>query len=591
MHTRVDQVKGGGIRRFFRNSRSFVLGAGIGSGMAARAAERAGADFVLALNAGRFRAMGGSSPASILPIRNSNEFVAGFGRTEILPSTKLPVFFGACTFDPKLDIDRFLERIIRWGFSGVTNFPSVIHIDDYRRSLLEKSGLGYEREIELLVKAAKHGLMAIGYTRSQPEARRMVEAGVEAICINFNLNRPIESGCDPTISLSELAARTSAVARVAQSIDRNTICLMGGGPITKPDELLDICRETGVQGFIGGSSLDRVPLEMSVLEVTSGFKTIHLLREKVDLLERQLQLSGFRHGVIAQSSIMKRVLETARRLAGHPSPVLVWGEAGSGKRRIASLVHAFSDKKLTKPALFQCRPGPAIDTVGVLFGAGQTETRRRQVSLLETATDSTILLMHVDQLSRDGQERLADYLETGSFTPLNSVALARSSARIIATATVARGGALNAVLCPRLVALFAGLDIGLPPLPDRLEDLPQLVQHFTVEAKGDSNAQTLGIENSAFLALAGHNWPGNLRELRQIVNQLVTLQQTHITADVLRPLLTASSPLKPTSAFSEREWIIEGLKRNKLHRGKTARYLGLSRKTLYNKIKGLRILE
>lgn len=117
--------------------------------MAARAAERAGADFVLALNAGRFRAMGGSSPASILPIRNSNEFVAGFGRTEILPSTKLPVFFGACTFDPKLDIDRFLERIISWGFSGVTNFPSVIHIDDYRRSLLEKSGLGYEREIEL----------------------------------------------------------------------------------------------------------------------------------------------------------------------------------------------------------------------------------------------------------------------------------------------------------------------------------------------------------------------------------------------------------------------------------------------------------
>src|SRR5207253_8345871 len=85
MHTRVDQVKGGGIRRFFRNSRSFVLGAGIGSGMAARAAERAGANFVLALNAGRFRAMGGSSPASILPIRNSNEFVAGFGRTEILP--------------------------------------------------------------------------------------------------------------------------------------------------------------------------------------------------------------------------------------------------------------------------------------------------------------------------------------------------------------------------------------------------------------------------------------------------------------------------------------------------------------------------
>ncbi|WP_456835757.1 MULTISPECIES: phosphoenolpyruvate hydrolase family protein [unclassified Bradyrhizobium] len=584
-------MKGGGIRQFFRNSRSFVLGAGIGSGMAARAAERAGADFVLALNAGRFRAMGGSSPASILPIRNSNEFVAGFGRTEILPSTKLPVFFGACTFDPQLDIDRWLDRISRWGFSGVTNFPSVIHIDDYRRSLLEKSGLGYAREIELLVKAAKRGLMTIAYTRTQSEARRMVEAGIQAICINFNLNRGVESASDPSISLSELAARTSAVARVAQSVDRNVICLLGGGPITKPDELLDICGETGVKGFIGGSSLDRVPLEMSVLEVTSGFKTLHLLREKVDLLERQLQLSGFRHGVIAQSSIMKRVLENTKRLASHPNPVLVWGEAGSGKRRIASLVHAFSDRKHARATLFQCRPGSPIDTVGALFGAERDQSRRRQLSLLESASDTTVLLLHLDQLSRDGQERLADYLETGSFSPLNGASIVRSSARIIATATVARGAGLQTVLCPRLLGLFSGLDIKLPALPDRLEDLPQLVQHFTVEAKGDSNAQTLAIENSAFLALAGHNWPGNLRELRQIVNQLVTLADAHISAGVLRPLLNASAPAKPKNAFSEREWIIEGLKRNRLHRGKTASSLGLSRKTLYNKIKKLRILE
>ncbi|WP_143278149.1 phosphoenolpyruvate hydrolase family protein [Bradyrhizobium sp. UFLA03-84] len=584
-------MKGDGIKQFFRNSRSFVLGAGIGSGMAARAAERAGADFVLALNAGRFRAMGGSSPASILPIRNTNDFVAGFGRTEILPSTKLPVFFGACTFDPQLDIDRWLDRISRWGFAGVTNFPSVIHIDDYRRSLLEKAGLGYAREIELLVKAAKRGLMTIAYTRTQSEARRMVEAGTQAICINFNLNRGVESASDPSISLSELAARASAVARVAQSVDRNVICLLGGGPITKPDELLDICSETGVKGFIGGSSLDRVPLEMSVLEITSGFKTLHLLREKVDLLERQLQLSGFRHGIIAQSSVMKRVLETAKRLASHSSPVLVWGEPGSGKRRIASLVHAFSDRKHANAALFQCRPGPPIDTVGALFGAERDQNRRRQLSLLESASDTTVLLLHLDQLSRDGQERLADYLETGSFAPLNGASIVRSGARIIATATIARAAALQTVLCPRLLGLFSGFDIKLPALPDRLEDLPQLVQHFTVEAKGDSNAQTLALENSAFLALAGHDWPGNLRELRQIVNQLVTLPNAHISAGILRPLLNTPAPTKPKNAFSEREWIIEGLKRNRLHRGKTARSLGLSRKTLYNKIKKLRILE
>ncbi|MCK1406902.1 hypothetical protein IVB48_16300 [Bradyrhizobium sp. 76] len=125
----------------------------------------------------------------------------------------------------------------------------------------------------------------------------------------------------------------------------------------------------------------------------------------------------------------------------------------------------------------------------------------------------------------------------------------------------------------------------------RLEDLPQLIQQFTVEAKGDSNAQTLAIEKPAFLAPAGHHWVGNWTELRQIVDQLVILKDTHIVADVFKPLLNSTSPTRSTGAFSEREWIMGGLKRNRFHRGKTARSPGLSRKTLYNKIKKLRILE
>ncbi|RWG06122.1 phosphoenolpyruvate hydrolase family protein [Mesorhizobium sp.] len=589
----MKQARDCSIRQFLGNARSFMLGAGIGSGMTARAAERAGADFVLALNAGRFRAMGGFSPASILPIRNSNDFVASFGRTEILPNTRLPVFFGASTFDPRLDIDKFLDRIVRWGFSGVTNFPSVIHIDDRRRTILEQCGLGYGREVELLIRAAARGLMTIGYTRTQSEARQMVEAGVQAICMNFNLNRDAEGGAQPSIGLAELAARTRDIARTVHAIDKSVVCLLGGGPITKPDELLDVCRETATQGFIGGSSLDRVPLETSVLEVTSGFKTIHLLREKVDLLERQLQLSGYRHGIIAQSSAMNRVLETAKRLAASPNPVLVWGEAGSGKRRVAGLVHALSDRRHLKPVVFACRPGPSTETIGTLFGIERDEERKRRISLLETADGTSMLLLHLDQFSAEGQERLADYLENGTFAPLNGASLARSSARVLATATIGRGADLESVLHPRLLSLFAGMDIAVPALPDRLEDLPQLISHFTVEAKGDAHSRALAIENSAFLALASHRWPGNLRELRHLVNQLVTLApDTHISAEVLAPFLNA--PKKASTkqgTLSERDWIIDGLKRNRLHRGKTARYLGLSRKTLYNKIKKLRILE
>lgn len=582
-----------GVRQFLGNSRSFMLGAAIGSGMTARAAERAGADFVLALNAGRFRAMGGSSPASVLPIRDTNAFVASFGRSEILRSTRLPVFFGACTFDPRLDLDDFLDKLKRWGFAGVTNFPSVIHLDEHRRAVLESCGLGYAREVELLVKAARRGLMTIAYTRTQAEARRMVEAGVEAISMNFNLN-PAETGLSSSsIGLAELAARTRDIARTVHAIDRNVVCLLGGGPITKPEELMDVCRETGTQGFIGGSSLDRVPLEMSVLEMTSGFKTINVLREKVDLLERQLQLNGYRHGIVARSASMNNALDAAKRLATGTNPVLIVGEPGTGKRRVASLVHSLGAHKHRKPVVFPCRPSPGNQNAVALFGLEADRDTRRRISVLETATDTSLIILHVNDLTEEGQQQLADFLETGMFTAVNGAASNRSEAKVIATCAVSAGIADDMFpISPKLRAAFAGLEIHLPPLRDRLEDLPALIHHFTVETRGDAGTVALAIENSAFLALASHSWPGNVRELRRVVEQLATLPTSvQITADCLQPIIGTKAVPKEMAGLSEREWIIEALRRNKLHRGKTALALGLSRKTLYNKIRKLKILN
>ncbi len=570
-----------------------MLGAAIGSGMTARAAERAGADFVLALNAGRFRAMGGSSRASILPIRDSNAFVAGFGRSEILRSTKLPVFFGACTFDPRLNLDQFLDHLQRWGFSGVTNFPSVIHLDERRRTILENHGLGYARETELLLGAAARGLMTIAYTRTQGEARQMVEAGVEAVCMNFNLNPADTHASSSTIGLAELAARTGDIARAVHAINRNVICLLGGGPITRPEELMDVCRETGTQGFIGGSSLDRVPLEMSVLEMTSGFKTVHVLQEKVDLMERQLRLNGYRHGIIVRSAAMSQVLDKARRLAGGANPVLVVGEPGTGKRRIASLVHSFGARRHRKAVTFPCRRTPGERDLTALFGRAADVGGKRRIALLEAASDNSIVLLHLDELSEDGQELMADFLETGAFTPVGGSMPLRSDTKVIATCTVAAGtGAENLPISPRLRAAFKGFEIELPPMRDRLEDLPALVHHFTVETKGDAETEALAIENSAFLALASHRWPGNVRELRHVVEQLATLPpHTPITADRIQPILGTRSAAREARSLSERDWIIDELRRHKLHRGRTAKALGMSRKTLYNKIKSLRILE
>src|SRR5262249_23534502 len=155
-------------------------------------------------------------------------------------------------FDPQLNVADFLSKLVRWGLAGATTFPSVIHLDDHRRRILETRQLGYGREIELLVNASRRGMMAIGYTRPQPEAPLMYEADIEASGRNFTLKPAATTGELAEISLQEIAARAAEMARVAHSVNRSIVCLLGGGPISKPGELMDVCRETGTQGFIGG---------------------------------------------------------------------------------------------------------------------------------------------------------------------------------------------------------------------------------------------------------------------------------------------------------------------------------------------------
>src|SRR5882724_2965139 len=114
----------------------FLLGAAIGTGMAAKAAEHGGADFLLALNAGRFRSMGTPSAACMLALRDSNRMVMDFGRAEILTQTTLPVFFGATTFGA-VNSTELIEQIVKAGFHGVANFPSCVFLDGRYRQFLE----------------------------------------------------------------------------------------------------------------------------------------------------------------------------------------------------------------------------------------------------------------------------------------------------------------------------------------------------------------------------------------------------------------------------------------------------------------------
>jgi predicted TIM-barrel enzyme len=144
----------------------FSVGAAVGSGMAARAAEKAGADFILALGAGKMRSMGVPSPASLLPIYDAVELTLEFAALELVPRVQLPVYVGLPLFDPRLKIDDLLHRLRTLGISGITNFPAVFHFGK-RACLLEAHGLGLDREIEFLT-AGEVGRVCNDRLCSQP---------------------------------------------------------------------------------------------------------------------------------------------------------------------------------------------------------------------------------------------------------------------------------------------------------------------------------------------------------------------------------------------------------------------------------------
>ena len=170
------------IRKKFeavRGRGEFLVGAAVGTGLFAQAAERGGADFVLALTAGRLRVMGTASLACMLPVCDSNAVVRSFGTKEFLGRLTIPVFYGASAMDPDRSAVEIAECIAADGFAGVMNFPTTAHFPPATLSALEWAGLGFAKEIELLRAAQKLNLWTVCHALTRDQARMAAAAGVE----------------------------------------------------------------------------------------------------------------------------------------------------------------------------------------------------------------------------------------------------------------------------------------------------------------------------------------------------------------------------------------------------------------------------
>lgn len=252
-----------------------IIGAGAGTGLSAKCSEAGGTDLIIIYNSGRYRMAGRGSLAGLLPYGDANAIVMEMAG-EVLPViNSAPVLAGVCGTDPFRLMPVFLRQLKESGFTGVQNFPTVGLIDGNFRANLEETGMGYDKEVEMIRLAHEIGLLTAPYVFDEEQAEKMARAGADILVPHIGLTTSGSIGAKTAVTLDEAVARVQAMHDAAKKINPDIIVLCHGGPIATPEDAAYVLKHTtGVVGFFGASSMERLPTETAITENMRQFKKI-----------------------------------------------------------------------------------------------------------------------------------------------------------------------------------------------------------------------------------------------------------------------------------------------------------------------------
>src|SRR5688572_23699743 len=218
-------------------SGSPIIGAGAGTGISAKFAERGGVDLIIIYNSGRFRMAGRGSLAGLLPYGDANAIVVDMAR-EVLPVVRdTPVLAGVCGTDPFRIIPVFLRELKAMGFDGIQNFPSVGLIDGVFRENLEETGMGFDLEVAMIREARQLDLLTCPYVFDAASARAMTEAGADILVAHLGLTTKGSIGAKTAPTLEQSARRVQEMRDAAIAVRSDVIVLCHGGPIAEPEDV------------------------------------------------------------------------------------------------------------------------------------------------------------------------------------------------------------------------------------------------------------------------------------------------------------------------------------------------------------------
>jgi predicted TIM-barrel enzyme len=256
-----------------------IVGCGAGAGISAKFAEAGGADLIIIYNYGRYSMAGRGSLAGLLPYGDANAIVVEMA-AEVLPIVKhTPVLAGVCGTDPFRLLPVFLQELKRIGFSGVQNFPTVGLFDGNFRANLEGTGMGYDKEVEMIRLARELDLFTSPYVFTPDEARAMTDAGCDLLVCHMGLTTAGSIGAAHAFTLDEAIGRVMTMAEAGWSRRKDLMVICHGGPFDEPENVGAALRQMpGIAGFFGASSIERLPTERAIRGQVAAFKALETAR-------------------------------------------------------------------------------------------------------------------------------------------------------------------------------------------------------------------------------------------------------------------------------------------------------------------------
>lgn len=258
-----------------------IIIAGAGTGISGKFSEQGGVDLIGVYNSGLFRMDGKGSLAGLMPYGDANQIVIDLAHRVFPVIKETPMIAGICGTDPTREMHPYLTHLQHLGFSAIMNFPTVGLIDGRFRQELEDTGMGYAVEIETLKIGKELGLFTLGYAFTVEEARLVGQAGLDVVICHMGLTAGGSIGskyAEDKLTLEKSADLINAMTKAAREGYQEIMIFSHGGPIAYPEDTRYIYEHTDSIGFLGASSIERIPIEVPLKAACQEFKNIPIKR-------------------------------------------------------------------------------------------------------------------------------------------------------------------------------------------------------------------------------------------------------------------------------------------------------------------------